>query len=330
MDTVATIRAFASRLASGVQSTGKREVSQQIMILEDVFFARYGVDPVDPDFDIKTHDAKHKCSPVVDLQPPPMHGVCDSPEQFARRYALSYALSTECVVHFCRVLRADQPCSYGWSWMKRGPYVGEFKWREANIEDLFEANGRHGRPRIDEQYVFSLASSFASDFERMVSLRSLTARPPPPPLALLLGESKSDTTVGSKSAAALPTTSESDTVGVSLSAGSHEFPLDAAPTSVDKHSSALNEHGQTLDGPPTTGGDSLHTQPTLIAGNFVSIVFFSLALFCLWCLVPEVFSLNIRCDCSLVSAGQMRFVLCFLVFANVLFFQRCENNKYVV
>jgi hypothetical protein len=206
-----------AKIRDWVKSTcpdaGSEESEWKVAILEDVLFAQCGLDPLEPNFDLKKHDAQHKKPPVVDTKPPPFGGVCDSPKQFARRFARTAgAVSTtgttggvstgvarvtvpattarvcraeskereqadsgagECVVHFCRVRRADQPSNYGWSWNKKGPYVGDFNLKRTHIENLFDANGRHGRPLIAEQYLFSLTGTFADDdFEHFRALEA--------------------------------------------------------------------------------------------------------------------------------------------------------------
>jgi len=148
---VMKIREFASSLTKD---------EMKLTVLEDVLFSQCRLDPVDADYDEKMHVLRPSTSDRA--QKPPNAGVCDSPQQFARRYAEWSKANPDgaCVVHFCRILRSSQPSSDGWRWHKHGEYVGEFAWKKAGIEYLFEANGRHKRPRIDKQYMFSRKGSF--------------------------------------------------------------------------------------------------------------------------------------------------------------------------
>lgn len=187
------IRAIvASTMEKSIGSPRSKLIKTQVF--EDFLFKQAGLDPTEPDFDIKVHDAKHKREPVVATELPPTYGVCDTPEQFARRYASFYKAPAECVVHFCEVRRSAQPSYGGWKWRKRGKYVGDYLWQKAGIEDLFEANGRRGRPRIDVQYTFSLVEPFNEEVAHFSGILSAAASylsketkkkdtTPPPPTA---------------------------------------------------------------------------------------------------------------------------------------------------
>lgn len=109
----------------------------------------------------------------------PDHGVCDSPEQFASRYAehkgivgflcierihepptfgpwslkLEYSFKTEQAENEWKelVYQAGK-IGKGWRWHKWGQYIGQHKLD--GLEFLSDANGEEGRPRIDEQWLF--------------------------------------------------------------------------------------------------------------------------------------------------------------------------------
>jgi hypothetical protein len=75
-------------------------------------------------------------------------GVCDSPEQLARKFPKFVG-----TVWLALVRRINQPSEDGWRWLKWGEYVGEYD--ISNVEYLSECDGKDGRPLIDVQYVFS-------------------------------------------------------------------------------------------------------------------------------------------------------------------------------
>jgi hypothetical protein len=76
-------------------------------------------------------------------------GVCDSPEQFAKKYP-----EFQGPLYLTPVYRNKQPRYEGWRWHKWGPYVGVFN--ISKMEYLHEANGLNGNPQIDIQWLFSL------------------------------------------------------------------------------------------------------------------------------------------------------------------------------
>ena len=81
----------------------------------------------------------------------PQYGVCDSPEQLARRFP-----KYEGKVYLTEIRRCDQPKKRGWRWRKQGHYYGEMDPEpEHVIQYLSEADGRKGRPYINEQWTFS-------------------------------------------------------------------------------------------------------------------------------------------------------------------------------
>lgn len=77
----------------------------------------------------------------------PCYGVCDSPEQLAAKYPKYRGR-----VYFRTANRESQPKERGWRFHKYGPYVG--KHNLIGIEYLREANGKHGKPLIDETWMF--------------------------------------------------------------------------------------------------------------------------------------------------------------------------------
>lgn len=74
----------------------------------------------------------------------PSYGVCDSPQQFYKRFSSHFQKNPEYFWMTC-VQRKDQPEWGGWRWHKWGEYVGE---HEIEHEYIYDSD-------IDEQYLFS-------------------------------------------------------------------------------------------------------------------------------------------------------------------------------
>lgn len=85
------------------------------------------------------------------IEKPPSYGVCDSVEQFASKYP-----HFEGIVNFTPVYREKQRAYGSWRWHKWGPYIGIHDIYD--IEYLYEADGKEGRPLINEQWLFDLNS----------------------------------------------------------------------------------------------------------------------------------------------------------------------------
>lgn len=79
--------------------------------------------------------------------PPPEYGVCDSPQQFAKKYDKFSGYVT-----FTVVRRKAQSKEGGWRWHKWGEYVGDHQDIVSATEYLYDAK------EIDEQYLFNTKS----------------------------------------------------------------------------------------------------------------------------------------------------------------------------
>jgi hypothetical protein len=75
------------------------------------------------------------------------YGVCDSPEQFIKRYEkILKASKRTFVVSFCCVEKKNQPSQGGWRWHKWGPYIGT---KKPKCEYLYNEG-----PSIEKVYGF--------------------------------------------------------------------------------------------------------------------------------------------------------------------------------
>jgi hypothetical protein len=75
---------------------------------------------------------------------PDCFGVCDSPEQFMKKFEKRLESSKrKFVVSFTPVLKKNQEPSGGWRWHKWGPYIGtkkpthEYLYDEPNIDAVY-------------------------------------------------------------------------------------------------------------------------------------------------------------------------------------------------
>lgn len=85
----------------------------------------------------------------------PSYGVCDSPEQLARRFP-----EYKGTVYMEEMRREDQPARGGWRWREWGEYVGDLDPQpEHYVEYLYDADGEDGCPCIDSQWIFNRYSS---------------------------------------------------------------------------------------------------------------------------------------------------------------------------
>jgi hypothetical protein len=74
------------------------------------------------------------------------YGVCDSPEQFMKRFGdLLVKSPREICVAFTPMRRSEQPKNGGWRWGKWGPYIGNQKPSREYIAD---------EPDIEEVYCY--------------------------------------------------------------------------------------------------------------------------------------------------------------------------------
>jgi hypothetical protein len=82
--------------------------------------------------------------PVIDRMPN-CYGVCDTPQQFIRRYKKTLSKSKrKFIVSFTEISKDKQSPSGGWRWHKWGPYIGtqkptgcEYIYDEPKIERVF-------------------------------------------------------------------------------------------------------------------------------------------------------------------------------------------------
>jgi hypothetical protein len=83
----------------------------------------------------------------------PADGTCDFPEQLARKFPMYSGK-----MYMSKVERCTQPKNRGWRWHKWGEYHGKLRINTGysfKPEYLYDANGKHGNPVIDEAWVFS-------------------------------------------------------------------------------------------------------------------------------------------------------------------------------
>lgn len=77
------------------------------------------------------------------------YGVCDSPDQFAEKFAVTLEADPR---HFCvsftKIAKADQSPDGGWRWHKWGPYVGTQE--RSGTEYLYD------EPTIEVVYVYHI------------------------------------------------------------------------------------------------------------------------------------------------------------------------------
>lgn len=97
------------------------------------------------------------------------YGVCDSPEQFARRFP-KYKGN----VWFTVVKRVDQPEEGGWRWRKWGDYVGEYAIDGSySPHYLSECDGSNEYPVIDEQWLFYLEKDRDNEVQKISNVLGL-------------------------------------------------------------------------------------------------------------------------------------------------------------
>lgn len=91
----------------------------------------------------------HESNSEEEMTTPPSYGVCDSVEQFVKKFP-----DFEGEYYFGPVFRQNQETRYGgWRWHKWGPYIGEHD--ISGIEYIYEADGENGNPLIDVQFCFT-------------------------------------------------------------------------------------------------------------------------------------------------------------------------------